>query len=29
MTLNNVYTRFQEDAIVWRWISQKRYEIQT
>jgi len=27
MTLNNPYPQFQGHAIVWRWISQKRYDI--
>jgi len=27
MTLNDPYPRFQGHAILWRWISQKRYEI--
>ena len=27
MTLNDSYPRFQGHAILWRWISQKRYEI--
>jgi len=29
MTLNDPYLRFQVHAILWRWISQKRYDIQT
>jgi len=29
MNLNNPYPRFQGHAILWCWISQKRYEIQT
>ena len=29
MTLNDPYPQFQGDAILWRWISQKPYEIQT
>ena len=29
MTLNDLYPRFQGHNILWRWISQKRYEIQT
>jgi len=30
MTLNDlIYPRFQGHAILWRWISQKRYKIQT
>jgi len=28
-TLNDTYPRFQGHAIVWCWISQKRFEIQT
>ena len=29
VTLNNPYTQFQGHAIPWRWIYQKRYDIQT
>ena len=29
MTLNDPYPQFQCHAILWRWISQKRYDIQT
>ena len=29
MILNDPYLRFQGHAILWRWISQKRYETQT
>jgi len=27
MTLNDLWPRFQEHAIIWRWISQKRYKM--
>jgi len=29
VTLNDPYPKFQGHTILWRWISQKRYEIQT
>jgi len=29
ITLNDLYPQFQDHAILWRWLSQKRYEIQT
>ena len=29
MTLNDPYLQFQDHAILWRWISQKQYDIQT
>jgi len=29
MTLNDPYPGFQGNAILWRWISQKRCEMQT
>jgi len=30
MTLNDTYpSQFQGDAVFWRWISQKRYDIQS
>jgi len=29
MTLNDPYLQFQGHAILWRWVSQKQYDIQT
>jgi len=29
MTLNDPYPQFQGHAVFWRWISRKRYDIQT
>ena len=27
MTLNDLYSQFQGHAILWRWVSQKQYDI--